>query len=416
MKTDLSNALRAVTGAMESPVVVILLILMAAALVLIATLIAEIFTERIRMKAKMPKLVDDLKAGKRSLNAIIYDSGLLKRQKKVLYELNAHPDITPAMRESLAVRLLEEEKGHYDFIIMISDMVARIAPMCGLLGTLIPLGPGIIALGQGDTYTLSNSLLTAFDTTAAGLLAAAAAFIVSAIRKRWYTNYMSALEMAMECLLEVINNGDDLAQAKEDDYEDTYDQNAGRYDENQYAEGYTGGYDENQYADGYISNYDENQYSEGYTGRYSEGQYSDDYAGGYDENQYGEGYASRYGENKFTEGFVWPEHHEADSQAYEWSAENNSNTTVEEIEAMQAQQTAAQQNSEAAWTVVETEAPSYQSTDAEKNQPTQNLQKNLQQELQQDTQQSVQQDEPQGSQQSLQKDAQQKSSTTPWWE
>lgn len=39
--------------------------------------------------------------------------------------------------------------------------------MLGLLGTLIPLGPGIIALGQGDTQTLSTSLLTAFDTTIA---------------------------------------------------------------------------------------------------------------------------------------------------------------------------------------------------------------------------------------------------------
>ena len=127
----------------------------------------------------------------------------MKRQKKALTELISHPDITPAMRESLAVRLLEEEKSHYSIIVMITDLIARLAPMFGLLGTLIPLGPGIIALGRGDTYTLSTSLLTAFDTTAAGLLAAAAAFLISAIRKKWYANYMSALEMSMECILEV---------------------------------------------------------------------------------------------------------------------------------------------------------------------------------------------------------------------
>ena len=90
--------------------------------------------------------------------------------------------------------------------------------MFGLLGTLIPLGPGIIALGRGDTYTLSTSLLTAFDTTAAGLLAAAAAFVISAVRKRWYANYMSALEMAMECILEV---------TKEEQEETADQQNAG---------------------------------------------------------------------------------------------------------------------------------------------------------------------------------------------
>lgn len=201
--TELSNALRAVTGAMQSPVIIILLVFIALAVIMAGTLIAELFTERIRMKAKMPKLADDLKEGARPLEEIIKDSGLLKRQKKALTELISHPDITPAMRESLAVRLLEEEKSHYSIIVMITDLIARLAPMFGLLGTLIPLGPGIIALGRGDTYTLSTSLLTAFDTTAAGLLAAAAAFLISAIHKKWYANYMSALEMSMECILEV---------------------------------------------------------------------------------------------------------------------------------------------------------------------------------------------------------------------
>ena len=379
MKTDLSNALRAVTGAMETPVIVVLLILIAAALVLIATLIAEVFTERIRMKAKMPKLVDDLKAGERSLNAIIYDSGLLKRQKRVLYELNAHPEITPAMRESLAVRLLEEEKQHYDIIIMFSDMVARIAPMFGLLGTLIPLGPGIIALGQGDTYTLSNSLLTAFDTTAAGLLAAAAAFVVSAIRKKWYANYMSALEMVMECLLEVINTGDDSDEPKEDDYEDTYDQHddgsygggygysKSNYDDGSYGEGqYNGGYGQDSYNDG---GYGAGSYGEGSYGaeNYNESGYGD---GGYGEGQYNGTYAGSYGggygddmngAGDRTERFVWPEHQEADPQGYEWSAENNSDATIGEMEDMQAQQEGEHQDS--SWTVVETEAPSYQTED-----------------------------------------------------
>ena len=80
---------------------------------------------------------------------------------------------------------MHEERSHYEKILKVSDIIARIAPMFGLLGTLIPLGPGIIALGQGDTYTLSTSLLTAFDTTVAGLISAAAAFIISAVRRSW---------------------------------------------------------------------------------------------------------------------------------------------------------------------------------------------------------------------------------------
>jgi biopolymer transport protein ExbB/TolQ len=109
-------------------------------------------------------------------------------------------------RESLAGSLLSQERGHYDLRVRITDLVMRLGPMFGLLGTLIPLGPGIIALGRGDTYTLSTSLLTAFDTTIAGLIAAAVATVISTIRKRWYARYMGQLESVTECLLEAMED------------------------------------------------------------------------------------------------------------------------------------------------------------------------------------------------------------------
>ena len=130
-------------------------------------------------------------------------SRLLKRQRNALLELLSHPDITPLMRESLAARIVEEEQNVYSRRIRISDIIAKIGPILGLLGTLIPLGPGIIALGQGDTITLSSSLLTAFDTTILGLLSAGTAMVISTIRKSWYNNYMSVLETLAECILEV---------------------------------------------------------------------------------------------------------------------------------------------------------------------------------------------------------------------
>lgn len=206
ISSDLSNALRAVSSGLQTPVMVILLFILAVTVILIGTLIGEFFTERRHMKQNMPQFADKIQAcaGGMETAEVIKDSKLLKRQKKALTELTAHPSITPLMRESMAVRLLHEERRHYDSILKISDIISRIGPMFGLLGTLIPLGPGIIALGQGDTYTLSTSLLTAFDTTVAGLISAAVAFVISAIRRGWYANYMSALEMAAECVLEVM--------------------------------------------------------------------------------------------------------------------------------------------------------------------------------------------------------------------
>lgn len=201
----LSKAMRAIASSMKVPVIVLLLILVAVSVFMIGWIVSEYFTERRHLKDKLPNLIDELNKADNSkaVGQCIYKSQLLVRQRDALFELIKHPDITDLMRESLAVRLIQEEQAFYDRRLKISDVIAKIGPMLGLLGTLIPLGPGIIALGQGDTITLSSSLLTAFDTTIMGLIAAAVAVVISTIRTRWYTDYMSVLETLMECILEV---------------------------------------------------------------------------------------------------------------------------------------------------------------------------------------------------------------------
>lgn len=67
-----------------------------------------------------------------------------------------------------------------------SDLLARCGPILGLMGTLIPLGPGLHALGAGNIGVLATALSVAFDTTVVGLLVGLLAFIVSRIRRRWY--------------------------------------------------------------------------------------------------------------------------------------------------------------------------------------------------------------------------------------
>lgn len=103
--------------------------------------------------------------------------------------------------EAIAKKLISNEEAYYQKIRGRTEIVARIAPMFGLMGTLIPLGPGLIALGQGDTQILAQSLLTGFDTTVAGLASAAVCFVISRVRKRWYEGYMVSLESLMTCIM-----------------------------------------------------------------------------------------------------------------------------------------------------------------------------------------------------------------------
>ena len=205
MSNMLNNTLHTISAGLQSPTVVILLLLIFVTLVMLGSLIAEAVTERRRMKAKIPELIDDIQGKEgQALLDIIRQSGLLKRQKASLEVLINHSALPTNTLDALARRLLFEEQTHYDKITKVTDLISRIAPMFGLMGTLIPLGPGLIALGQGDTKTLADSMLIAFDTTVAGLISAAVCFVISGIRKRWYENYLTAMEAIMESILEAV--------------------------------------------------------------------------------------------------------------------------------------------------------------------------------------------------------------------
>lgn len=75
-----------------------------------------------------------------------------------------------------------------------ADLIARIGPMLGLMGTLIPLGPGIAALGRGEVQTLAASVAVAFDTTVLGLLAGVIGYALGRLRRRWYDQLLDQVE------------------------------------------------------------------------------------------------------------------------------------------------------------------------------------------------------------------------------
>lgn len=200
--TILGDLLHSITSVLQIPVVIILILFIAAILFAIGWIISEHFNEHRHMKVQLPKLLDNIRAGETPVEEIIETSGLLKTQKEALLEITKHKEFNDIMLESLASNLLEQEQERYDAKLKPTDLLSKLGPMFGLLGTLIPLGPGIIALGQGDTMTLSQSLMTAFDTTIAGLIVAAIAIVISTIRRGWYNNYMSVLETVMDCVVE----------------------------------------------------------------------------------------------------------------------------------------------------------------------------------------------------------------------
>lgn len=214
---NVNNILRAIISNLQTPVVMILLVLMVATVIVAGTFVFEFFVEHRKLKADIPKLIETMNRAKANeLTDLIDKNKLLPRQKKALHQLIETDEMDGDTREIYASQLLFEEEEHYQKYLRWPQMISKLGPMFGLLGTLVPLGPGLMALGQGDTQALSQSLLTAFDTTAAGVVIAAIALVIAQMRKQWYRRYSQALESMMEVILDKWNAGKNSSQDKQE--------------------------------------------------------------------------------------------------------------------------------------------------------------------------------------------------------
>ena len=203
LEVYLQEIMRNAAAALLVPVMIVLVGLILFAIYCVGAVIAEYATERRHFKANMPRDIKAIKDARYDgLADTIEGTGLLRRQKEALQVVVANMGLPEDDLFALARSEVSATDARYRRKVARTDLVTKVAPMMGLMCTLIPLGPGIVAMGQGDVNTLSNSLLVAFDGTVAGLVGAVVAMTVSAIRKRWYGNYLLAMESLTTCILE----------------------------------------------------------------------------------------------------------------------------------------------------------------------------------------------------------------------
>lgn len=64
-------------------------------------------------------------------------------------------------------------------------VVSRTAPMLGLIATMIPMGPALLALGSHDAVGVGQNMVTAFSAVILALVSASICFYILNIRRRW---------------------------------------------------------------------------------------------------------------------------------------------------------------------------------------------------------------------------------------
>ena len=203
----LTGSLDVISQSLTIPVLVILLVIVIITIITLGGIIAE-YTSRKKVDVKTisdgifsissASSIDDLKN-------IINNLNIPKSQKRVLTKIAETEDLNNFSREALARKLVENEEEKIDDSMEKTDIITRIGPTLGLMGTLIPMGPGLAALGSGDINVLAQSLTVAFNTTIVGIGCGALCYVISKIRRKWYDKYTSDLDALSDAVLDYMN-------------------------------------------------------------------------------------------------------------------------------------------------------------------------------------------------------------------
>ena len=203
----LTGSLDVISQSLTIPVLVILLIIVIITIISLGGVIAEYTSRKKVPVGTIRDLIYDINAAGsvEELKNIISDAQIPKSQKKVLTEIASSEALGDTSREALARKLFEFEEEKTLKNLQKTDIITRIGPTLGLMGTLIPMGPGLAALGAGDINTLASSLTVAFNTTIVGIGSGALCYVLGKIRSGWYDRYLSDLDALIDAVLDYMN-------------------------------------------------------------------------------------------------------------------------------------------------------------------------------------------------------------------
>ena len=176
-----------ISSSLFYPVLFILVVLTFVILFYTGSVFSE-WVERMRLKRNSPeKLPGILKSGEYKE----YISAPVRSFINTLDRVSPNQD---AETENLLQETTQDLNNSLDKLYIL----VRVCPGLGLIGTLIPMGRGLAALGEGDMSALTSQLVIAFTTTVVGLAQGLVAFYFYTVKRRWVERDIKNIELATE--------------------------------------------------------------------------------------------------------------------------------------------------------------------------------------------------------------------------
>jgi biopolymer transport protein ExbB/TolQ len=200
----LTSILNTIAQSLLIPVIILLVIFIIIVLVEIGGLIAEYRKRKTMTQPEIDDLIFDISKSKDKgdVENLIKNVNLNNQYKDILLKIHDANDLDPNTKEAYSRKVIDAEEFKMAKRVRITDILTRVSSGCGLLGTLIPLGPGLASLGTGDIVSLSTQLIIAFNTTTVGLSTSLISYVISKIRNSWYEEDMSTVIAIAEALSE----------------------------------------------------------------------------------------------------------------------------------------------------------------------------------------------------------------------
>ena len=200
----LTNFINTIATSLLIPVLIVLVIIVIWTLVEIGIIIAEYSKRNKLTDEQLDKIVDAISNAETTnqIEDVIRGSNLNKEYIDVLLKVLSGHRFSDNTMEAYSRKAIDSEEFALGRTLSRTDIISRIGSGCGLLGTLIPLGPGLASLGSGDIATLSSQLIIAFNTTTVGLASSLIAYIMGKIRRSWYEEDMATVYVIAEAIAE----------------------------------------------------------------------------------------------------------------------------------------------------------------------------------------------------------------------
>ena len=201
----ITTILNVVAESLLIPVLILLLVFLLLVLIQIGSLIAE-YSNRSKISQKeLDGIINNI-ANTNSADQIAYiinHSNINQQYKDMLVKIANTAHLGKNTRESYVREIIEDQEYTLAQTVRKTDIISRVSSGCGLLGTLIPLGPGLASLGSGDVATLSAQLIIAFNTTTVGLSISLVSYVISKLRKSWYKKDIGLIYTISDAIMEV---------------------------------------------------------------------------------------------------------------------------------------------------------------------------------------------------------------------